>query len=619
MTQTVLTKDNVWKAYWANGTKTIPRSWHSGDQVSDYLKILNLLDKDDLVFYKAVTGSGKSLTALHCALHYGGAVIAVPSIYLSEQYSQSYEQDIYLQKDNGSKLNIVVLKGRDNFPCLLYDGQKTCADPTLPCTRSLGPKETRRSACSMCPHWIQLAPYEFINPEVLEANDYFTYSSATQEYVVIHSAGEPCPYFKQYYNYEIYDSIIVMNYAKFAIELNMGRLPIKPLTIIDEGDFWLDNLAEETDITPHRISHLPPIKQDTHGDWDLKELWEYKSRTAAELRKFVQDVHQNYMSNATKITKEHELYLQSLKTFFDTVSDKSYDKDARELAIKVGQVLDHSKDAMLACIAHRTNPRLKLFIPMPHILLQDVRDKLYSPKILLMSSTMQPIQVMKELYHITPATLLGRQDIPGTLHIGRPEDADLVRVTFANWDDESFQDSYKELLSNLIKDGLNIGKTLVIITAKKYIQDLIIPKECDICWDMIHGDKSQRLLKEDIDKYDLVFSTRLKRGADLGMFKCMVVTKKPIPFFGSPLIVAIQNKYINDRIDEGHSIDDASRMYWRNIAHDFADRELEQYIGRLLRSDEDVAVCLSPDSAAYESMMRFKMRQDSLKKRIGKR
>ena len=124
----------------------------------------------------------------------GRAIVVTPFKNLQRQYYDDYfKGSKFILKKDGSKLNVAVILGRNNFKCewlekqydlqqkiikeneksenvgnygyvddeiiKLYRYDNTCANRELPCTRSLrttgkNRKESRWSAASRCEHWI---------------------------------------------------------------------------------------------------------------------------------------------------------------------------------------------------------------------------------------------------------------------------------------------------------------------------------------------------------------------------------------------------------------------------------------------------------------------------------
>ena len=72
-----------------------------------------------------------------------------------------------------------------------------------------------------------------------------------KEYVFYHRKSG-CSYYDQYLSYRDAD-VVIFNSMKYKIELAIGRKPETDVEIIDEGDEFLDKLAEQEEINLNRL------------------------------------------------------------------------------------------------------------------------------------------------------------------------------------------------------------------------------------------------------------------------------------------------------------------------------------------------------------------------------
>ncbi|KXB05012.1 hypothetical protein AKJ50_01810 [candidate division MSBL1 archaeon SCGC-AAA382A13] len=102
-----------------NGQKLEPLTYSNGKtQVDVVEEVLGAFESHDLVYLKAVVGSGKSAIGIRTALEMGGGAISVPTKVLSNQYYDDYYAgDKYFLKPSGDRAKITVFKGRRNFTC----------------------------------------------------------------------------------------------------------------------------------------------------------------------------------------------------------------------------------------------------------------------------------------------------------------------------------------------------------------------------------------------------------------------------------------------------------------------------------------------------------------------
>ncbi len=70
-----------------------------------------------VIFIRGVCGTGKSAIALNIAKELGKSSVVVPVKSLQKQYENDYTDKKYLLKDNGKRLNIKIITGRNNFEC----------------------------------------------------------------------------------------------------------------------------------------------------------------------------------------------------------------------------------------------------------------------------------------------------------------------------------------------------------------------------------------------------------------------------------------------------------------------------------------------------------------------
>ncbi len=96
-----------------------PLKFSNGKTQEDVVKeIISAVDEGNkLIFLRGMCGTGKSAIALNLAKAFGKASIVVPVKNLQKQYEDDYTNKKYIKKDNGEKLKISTIKGRQNFEC----------------------------------------------------------------------------------------------------------------------------------------------------------------------------------------------------------------------------------------------------------------------------------------------------------------------------------------------------------------------------------------------------------------------------------------------------------------------------------------------------------------------
>ncbi len=96
-----------------------PLKFSNGKTQEDVIKeIVNAANEGNkLIFLRGMCGTGKSVVALNLAKALGRASIVVPVRNLQKQYEDDYTNKKFIKKDNGEKLKIATIKGRQNFEC----------------------------------------------------------------------------------------------------------------------------------------------------------------------------------------------------------------------------------------------------------------------------------------------------------------------------------------------------------------------------------------------------------------------------------------------------------------------------------------------------------------------
>ena len=108
----------MWSLY-ENKKRLEPLIFSNGKSQDDIVKeVLDAIKSGNkIIFIKGVCGTGKSAIALNIAKELGRASIVVPIKNLQKQYEDDYTGKKYILRDNGEKLKIKVIKGRQNFSC----------------------------------------------------------------------------------------------------------------------------------------------------------------------------------------------------------------------------------------------------------------------------------------------------------------------------------------------------------------------------------------------------------------------------------------------------------------------------------------------------------------------
>ncbi|MBI2004242.1 DEAD/DEAH box helicase family protein [Candidatus Pacearchaeota archaeon] len=115
----------TWNLY-ENGKFLPPLKFSNGKTQEDIVnEVLNSIKNGEkIIFIHGVCGTGKSAIALNLAKELGKSAIVVPIKNLQMQYKKDYENEKYLLKNNGEKLKISVITGRQNHKCKFLEENK---------------------------------------------------------------------------------------------------------------------------------------------------------------------------------------------------------------------------------------------------------------------------------------------------------------------------------------------------------------------------------------------------------------------------------------------------------------------------------------------------------------
>jgi len=535
---------------YGSGGQLEPRRYSSGKTQTDLIKeIIKAFEDNDIIFLRATVGSGKSVVGLRTILEFGRGIVSVPTKVLSDQYAAAYEGEKYFVKEDGSKLKIGILKGRRNFRCR-YQADKgrdvTCDSSSLPCKRPIDWKggERRIDALGECPHWGFIFRSELAK-SIREARK-IPYEGIKGSWTWC-MRGE-CPYWKQFQAYVAADAI-VMNSAKWAAEVNAGRLPEVPITVVDEADYWLDSLAVKVSVTERTISWLQDVVRRSI------EIGEEETGLKEMMEKLRDEWSQILAGKGDPIK-----LVQALVSLLNEIDETSGD-----LCWKLASVLEHRSHAEWEV----WDKGITYFVPDPKVVLKSIREKV-GGKWLLMSATVQDQKVLREVFGIEPTFIEGETRFPGKLvrkKLGTEE-----IVNYRKWAEEKFRRKYWGMLEKIMSRAKR--PSFVPVHAHSYLPQGLRDK-----------------VRESGDSYmfdNIMFTTKMDRGADLKGIKSIVLLKFPYPDRSDPLLRGME-----------HRLGPVSfRSYYRDISS----REFVQQIGRVLRSERDEAEFWSPDGMCHKQL-----------------
>ncbi|MDI6643266.1 MAG: helicase C-terminal domain-containing protein [Candidatus Hodarchaeaceae archaeon] len=532
-----------------------PRRYSSGKTQIDLIEeIIEAFRGNDIVFLRGTVGSGKSAVGLRTILEFGRGIVSVPTKVLSDQYAASYEGDKYFLKDDGKRAEIGILKGRRNFRCPYQAGRGreiSCDNRALPCKRPVDWKhgEKRIDALRECPCWGFIFPSGLADS--IKGARKVQYEGIKGKWTWC-MKGE-CPYWKQFQAYVSSDAI-VMNSAKWAAELSVGRLPEVPITVVDEADHWLDSLAVKVSVTERTISWLQEEVRRSIESSGLDEDSELEDRGEV-----LRDLWSDAISGKGDPLKLAEYLVELLDEI---------DETSGELYWKLMSVLEHKGhvewDIQEKGIAY--------FVPDPKIVFQGIRDKM-GCKWLLMSATVQDKVVLKDIFGIEPTLVEGETRFPGKLLQRRLGSEEVIN--YRKWADDSFKRKYWAALRKIMRRAKR--PSFIPVHAHAYLPPRL-----------------REEVRKSGDAYNqggIMFTTKMDRGADLKGIKSIILLKFPYPAREDPLLKGMERRLGSE----------AFRRYYRDIAG----REFVQQIGRVLRTEDDVAEFWSLDNMCHVQLRRL--------------
>ena len=261
-----------------------PLIFSSGKSQDDVVnEALNAISKGNkIIFIHGVCGTGKSAIALNIAKHFKKSSIVVPIKNLQRQYENDYTNKMHIIKDNGEKLKIKVITGRNNHLCPFLkendfemnerDGaldtffrpsheiiennpNLSCDNRYLPCTIEIKEKNLKRikeflkqnhnlnlknfgnikevkrlSIASICPYWSPITPSSVdLN---LKSNKR-KYVGLDGKEFTFYQRKFGCSYYDQFNSYLDAD-VLIFNSQKYLIE-NITRRTVAGVTMCDYG------------------------------------------------------------------------------------------------------------------------------------------------------------------------------------------------------------------------------------------------------------------------------------------------------------------------------------------------------------------------------------------------
>ncbi|MBI2663424.1 DEAD/DEAH box helicase family protein [Candidatus Woesearchaeota archaeon] len=580
------------------------------DVVNETIKAIN--EGHKIIFIKGACGTGKSAIALNLAKELGRTSIVVPSKPLQKQYEDDYTNRLYILKDNGEKLDISVIDGRNNHKCIFKE-DSMADDKFLPCDIEIKEinkeliqnyiKENpfvkiedfesindvrRKSIAPACPYWSPITSKDwFENGYILEDAKEIEYKGLGNKTFTYHKRKDGCGYYKQFMGY-VNSDVIIFNSKKYELENVMDRKPATEIEIIDECDEFLDSLSNEKRINLNRLSRsLAEIKTD---DFDLKELTiEINDLIVGLLNdKIILD---SIKSNEIFLIKETRI-LSLLRYFLDNpkLIDLTEDESSDYLynIYQIGKAFEDFFDETY--LTFYKNDYDDLIVNLITVNLEKkLSEFLDKNKVfVMMSGTIHSELVLKNVFGIKEFKIIEAEANPGgkiTKVMSRLEkNFDYITLK---------QNGSRELYLRALSKSIELAEKPILIHVNAF-SDLPTGEEC--LKYKIDNIKTRKELKDEQNKFkrgelvkdfkdgkiETLYSTKCTRGVDFPGNLCnsIIFTKYPNPDISS-LFWKVMKK--------------SKPKYFQIFYVDKAKRELLQRIYRGLRSKDDHIKLLSPD------------------------
>lgn len=615
-------KNNYWSLY--DGNKSLPPlQFSNGKNQADVVKeVVDLIKSGKkIVLIHGMCGTGKSAIALNIAKLLGKTSIVVPIKNLQRQYEEDYTIKKSVLREDGKKLKIAVISGRENHDSIIKPGV-SCADPSLPDTirlteknyealssyylqnplaknKEMPPlKDLRRVAIAPAnPHWSPILPAEF-EFNVLKDAKKILYRGLNGKDFIFYHRKPGCSYYDQYLAYARAD-VIVFNAAKYKIEVALDRKPDTAVDIIDEADEFLDNFSMQEEINISRLAtslklinvEKPQALEVLQSLRDLVAL-EEKNKSALGI-----DENALFKASETQIEKILKKIMQSSELMTEIMLDESnYANKVLEAAINFKDYLSetyvtfkrYEKDIVANIVSTNLSSRFK-----------EIMDK--TNALVLMSGTLHSEPVLRKVFGLKDVALVEAEvQSQGVMEICRTGTE--MDCRYSNMKaDLSSRAKYLDSLYSAFKKAPR--PTLIHVNA---FEDL--PSEDEIARYQLYGLMSREALR-DIQKGDknsqivsnfkkkiinALFTTKCSRGVDFpgDMCNSVIFTKFPNPNPNDVFWKVLQKNHPD---------------YFWDFYKDKARREFLQRVYRALRSKDDHVFILSPDSRILSAVRELQM------------
>ncbi|HLD12630.1 MAG TPA: helicase C-terminal domain-containing protein, partial [Candidatus Nanoarchaeia archaeon] len=530
----------------------------------------------------------------------GRTSIVVPVKYLQKQYEHDYTKKLYLKKANGEKLNIAMMTGRNNHPCLYQTGLQA-DNPTLPCIIEIKKENaeqlhryveenehviaddyqelkdyTRIAVAGACPYWTPILPADYAEKLPLKGTR-TTYEAVNNKTMTIIQRKPGCSYYQQFLAYKNAD-VIIFNSKKYELENMMNRKPKTELEIIDEGDEFLDSLSTEKKININHFLGRVKRTQDHAKDEDEKAVLQDLYNLGINLQK---------KNSGSQIMQLENNNAQDLINFF---LRNPYLGEYEELENYYEIAISYEGYEKTTYVTYSKNHKEETIIHLVNI---DLKRKLqeYTNKnktFLFMSGTLHSKKVLQDIFGINEYCLIEAET----------KEQGTIKKKFTgkekNFRYKDFQEGKvtREHYLQALEASVTLAPRPVLIHVNSFSDLPTAEEQAHYELNLMTADKLQQLQEEGKQgqlmqlfknkQIDVLYSTKCTRGVDFPGDQCnsIIYTKYPYPSMHDIFWKVLKQE---------------QPQAYLEFYFDKAAREYKQRLYRGLRSKNDTITILSPD------------------------
>jgi Rad3-related DNA helicase len=595
-----------------------------------------------IVFIRGVCGTGKSAIALNIAKEIGKTSIVVPGKALQNQYKEDYEQKKYLMNENGEKLKIRVITGRNNHKCRFLEEKSvpvfkeernlklneiferkeketnlSADNPNLPCKIEIKEKNARKiqeylkqnkhfnmknfhtikdvkraSIAPVCPYWSPVLPEKFeMNGKNFENAKKRSYTGLKGTKFIFYERKQGCKFYEQFNSF-IDADVLVFNSLKYKLESSMNRKPETEAEIIDECDEFLDSFSNQRIIN---IDRLQNSLNQVFSDYEDSEFIIRKmGKIIDEIKNDARIQHAVFSKEIIPL-KETEVYdlfklILENQDFLYEIDDESYLLDVAETARMFDEFFD---ETYLTFSKKENNTIIEVVTTNLAKRLKEMMDK--NKVIIMMSGTIHSENILRNIFGLENFKILEAEtEQQGSIEIkktGLEKDCKYENFTSGKITREEYLKALDKCIETAKKPALIHINSFYDLPdeneIKKFgLKNVIHREELKEIQGNDKADENVKKFKK--KQIDVLFTTKCTRGIDFPGEECnsIIFTKYPNPDVKSPFWNILKK---------------TNPTYYWDFYKDKARRELLQRIYRGLRFKEDHVYLLSPDERVLKS------------------